>query len=874
METSLLATKLLIPPLRQPLVARPRLIQRLQVAFNNNLVLISAPAGFGKTTLLIEWIHQNNPHIPAAWLSLDEGDNDPVRFWEYLVAALRTLQPGIGETAISLLSSTHPPPLESTLTTLINDIATIPEDFVLALDDCHFIKSQPIHTGITYLLEHLPPRMHLVIATRKDPPLPLAHFRGRSSMLEIRADDLRFTIEETASLLKALNAPALSNEDVEVLNTRAEGWAVGLKMAVLSLRVEKDIPGFIASFTGSQRYIMDYLIEEVLKKQPDEVQDFLLKTSILERLTAPLCDAVTGRNDGLEKLANLERDNLFIVPLDESRQWYRYEHIFADLLRHRLQTASGLETITELHRRAGRWYEENKFPENAIHHALAAQDWEKAMKLIAYPFMGMPRWGTVTTLNWLRSVPEELLRKDTELYLNYSWALMLVGQHDAAETCLKYLDGVTGENKHLKGKIAAERAYIARVSGDIIHVEEYARKALTLLPADDIEAHSKISLILGISLMNRSLFIEAEAPLNEAYEAFRRMGDRFNTIVPLSFLGSIVMVRGKLHQAVKMYQQAIGIDEQNPATAYTHVCLNIIYYEWNDLEKSTFHLERALEMNRLWGQPETLEGAYLYLARTRLAQGDIEGAAEALEKADRLLDAIGLYLIARARLAAYHVMFAVAREDPESISNWVKKLAEHAAYIPPDVPACAKRLILGRLEKDARAIILQATYERFAQTGLNYAVIGTRLEQALDSTEPAPALSFLAEALTLARPEGCIRAFVDAGMPLVPLLKQAVSRGIEPEYARKLITIIEAEERQRQARKREAIASSRKPGLLSERELEVLPLLADGLSNRKIADRLFISLSTAKTHIHNIMEKLEASSRTQAIARARELNLI
>ncbi len=716
--------------------------------------------------------------------------------------------------------------------------------------------------------------MHLVIATRKDPPLPLAYFRGRGTMLEIRADDLRFTIEEAASLLRELNAPALSSEDVKALNTRAEGWVVGLKMAVLSIWSEKDIAGFIASFTGSQRYIMDYLIEEVLKKQPEEVQDFLLKTSVLERFTAPLCDAVTGRSDSQNMVLKLENDNLFIVPLDESRQWYRYEHLFADLLRHRLRAVSRTKYVTELHQRASQWYEDNRFPEEAIHHALAARDWERAMKLISYPFMDMPRWGTVTTLNWLRSVPEEMLRTDIELYLNYIWALMMVGQYDTAETSLKYLDQLAGDDEHLQGKIAAERAYIARVRGDIAGTEEYARKALSLLSADDIEARSKISLVLGISLMNRSLFLEAEPPLTEAYEAATQMGNRFNIILALSFLGSIVMVRGKLHQAARMYQQAIGIEKQNPATAYTHVCLNLIYYEWNDLETAAFHLERVLEMNRLWGQPETLESTYLYMTRTRLAQGDIEGAAEALERADRLLDEIEFYPFMRARVAAYHVMFAVAKEDPESISSWVDKLSEYAASIPADVPACATRLLLGRMEKDAQAKILQAAYERYIQADFNYAVIGVRLQQALDSPTPDLSLSFLAEALTLAKPKGNIRTFVDEGAPLAPLLKQAISQGIESEYTRKLLTIIEAEERQRKARRGEVIYSSRTPGLLTERELEVLPLLADGLSDRQIADRLFISLSTAKTHIHNIMEKLEADNRTQAIARARDLKLI
>ena len=383
MEASLLTTKLNIPPARAGSVPRPRLMERLKDCTSSNLVLISAPAGFGKTTLLSEWARQSQPHIRTAWVSLDEGDNDPVRFWDYFIAALKTLQPSTGEIALALLHSSQPSPDPSVLTALINDLTNISVDFALVLDDYHLIESQPVHAGIIFLLEHMPPRMHLVIATRADPPLQLAHFRGKEMMLEVRPDDLRFTCEEAGTLLEKMKVPKLSPDELSALNKRTEGWAVGLKMAALSLRHQKDVPEFLAAFTGSQRYVMDYLMEEVLQKQTPEMRDFLMQTSVLERLTAPLCDAVTGRQDSQDILLNLERGHLFIVPLDESRQWYRYEHLFADLLRHQCQANFGTEQVAAFHQQASQWYEDNHLPDEAIHHALAARDWETSIRLIS-----------------------------------------------------------------------------------------------------------------------------------------------------------------------------------------------------------------------------------------------------------------------------------------------------------------------------------------------------------------------------------------------------------------------------------------------------------------------------------------------------------
>ncbi|HEX9976361.1 MAG TPA: hypothetical protein VGA82_03835, partial [Dehalococcoidales bacterium] len=397
--TSLLATKLFVPPARPGLVARPRLQERFRVAFNYGLVLVSAPAGFGKTTLVSEWVHSSRPPVPTAWLSLEEGENDPVRFWDYFIAALKILKPAVGETALSLLHAPEPYPTESLLTALINDLTGIRKDFLVVLDDYHLIVAEPIHAGIAFLLDHMPPKMHLIISTRVDPPLPLAHFRGRGTMLEIGAEDLRFTLEEATALLEGLQDLELGADDVSALNARTEGWVVGLKMAALSMRGQKDMRRFLTTFTGSQRYVMDYLVEEVLRRQSPEVQDFLLKTAVLERLTGPLCDSVTGHNDSQEMLIKLESAfGGFLVPLDESRQWYRYHHLFAELLRHQLERISGAEEVTLLHQRASQWYEDNKLPDDAIHHSLVARDWERAMRLITGVADNRIRRGEIVTV--------------------------------------------------------------------------------------------------------------------------------------------------------------------------------------------------------------------------------------------------------------------------------------------------------------------------------------------------------------------------------------------------------------------------------------------------------------------------------------------
>ena len=418
MPTSILATKLYIPPPRSKAVPRPRLVARLNEGLHRKLTLISAPAGFGKTTLVSEWVA--GCERPVAWLSLDEGDNDLARFLAYLVAALQTITADMGKGLLAGLQSPQPPPIELILTTLLNEITTIPDHFVLVLDDYHVIDAQPVDHALTFLLEHLPPQMHLVIATREDPQLPLARLRARGQLTELRAADLRFTPSEAAEFLNQVMGLNLSADDIAALETRTEGWIAGLQMAALSMQGRSDTASFIQAFTGSHRFVLDYLVEEVLQRQPERVRSFLLQTAILDRLSGPLCDAVTGREDGRGMLDALERGNLFVVPLDDRRQWYRYHHLFADVLQARLMEEQP-DQVSGLHRRASAWYEQNGLPSDAIRHALAAEDFERAADLIelAGPMVEESSL-TATWLGWVRALPDELVRIRPVLSVRYA----------------------------------------------------------------------------------------------------------------------------------------------------------------------------------------------------------------------------------------------------------------------------------------------------------------------------------------------------------------------------------------------------------------------------------------------------------------------
>lgn len=886
MTTPLLTTKLYTPPPQAELVSRQRLTERLNAGMNRRLILVSAPAGYGKTTLLSDWAHRSELGPRVAWISLDKGDNDPVRFWAYFVAALGGLQPGFGENALALLHSPQPPPIETVLAPLINEITTISVDFALVLDDYHIIESQPIHNGVTFILDHLPPQMHLVIATRTDPPLPLPRLRGRGEVIEVRTDDLRFTPDEADTLLNRVLSLGLSQEHVAVLEARTEGWIVGLRMAALSMREWKDIDGFIAAFTGTHRYILDYLIEEVLQQQAAEVQDFLLKTSVLDRLIAPLCNAVTGRDDSHGILLAIEHANLFIVPLDESRQWYRYEHLFATLLRHRLEVTLGTDHVELLQKRASQWYESNGFPADAVDHAIAAHDWERAATLIQNVGTSFGNRGEVMTLlNWLQALPGDVLRARPELCIMYGWALVLTGHSDAAESYLRQAEQVAHDDPIRLGDIMALQAYITRMRGDASRTIELSERALSLLPKDNTETRCVVALNLGIARWHSGHLMEAEQALTEANRGAQQVGDHFVGLTALSFLGFIRAARGKLHEAAELAQQAIGLVEKSPAITHVQLLLSVLCYEWNDLAAAADHIWRAVELSQRIGHVEMQCSGYRFLARIKQAQGDKSAALEALQKAHQAASEKDVPQFEHARNAACHVEMALAQGDLATALRWADKVSGDADASPfhPRLGLAQARLLIARGEKQAATDELRTQYEKARRAGWQHGMVETRVLQALAAPTSTAALAFLTDALKLAQPEGYVRTFVDKGEAIAELLSQAVSQSVAPDYVAKLLAALEAEAKGRR-RPEEALEPcaplrhrpSGQPLVepLSERELEVLGLVVAGLSNREIAERLIISVGTAKTHVHNILTKLNVQGRTGAIARARELDLI
>ena len=875
MDTPLLATKLFVPPARPGLVPRPRLIERLSEALNGSLVVVSAQAGSGKTTLLTQWISQNKPPGGVAWVSMDQGDNDPVRFWDYFIAAVKTLQPAAGEEAATMLHSSNSMPAESVLTSLINDVAKLACDFVLVLDDYHVIKTEVIHSGLSFLVDHIPPRMHLVIATRTEPALPLARFRGRGAMLEVGGEDLRFTVDEAAALLKG-SVASLSAEQIAALHARTEGWAVGLKMAALSMRGQRDIDSFIASFAGSHRLVTDYLLEEVLKGQPNELRDFLLATSVLERFTAPLCDHITGLSDSQTVLTKLEQSNLFLVPLDESRRWYRYHQLLAELLRQQLQTSRPPAEVSRLHERASQWYEEAGLPDEAIRHALAAKDWDRSMTLIfeqSETRLKRGEWDTL--LGWLRAVPDSVLCTHARLYSRYANVLMARGQMEAAEPVLSYLETTCKPDSELQGEVAFFQAIIARRKGNIPLTIEMARKALALLPPDNLFMRARVYFTLGTAQMDRVHLEEVQGLISKSIAMGWQAGDSSMRAGAASHLAYILWLRGRLREALEMDGYSVTTVGENPMAAAPASGLCLVLYERNDLEGAAVSARRALEASGLDAQSGSRRRAHHCLVMRSLAKGDLAGAAAEIEKADEAARYPDLSPSRRVLHAASRAIFATRQNDAAAAQEWGDRLPHQPDDIPDvwlqHVPA---RLLIVRGEHERAAEQLKSLYERANTAGAQGIVVLIRICQAIAAHKPSEALAFLSDALRLGEPEGFIRSFVDEGRLLAPVLREAVAAGITPQYGARLLKIIEQEEGQRHDRVEGVASSLPTSTLLSSRELEIMRLVADGLSNGQIAERLIISLGTAKTHVHNIFEKLGAKDRLDAVTKARDVGLI
>ncbi|HEY7350040.1 MAG TPA: LuxR C-terminal-related transcriptional regulator [Ktedonobacterales bacterium] len=882
MSTPILATKLYIPPPRSKLVSRPRLIERLNEGLHRKLTLISAPAGFGKTTLISEWLA--SCHRPAAWLSLEAGDHDPARFLMYLVAALQAIKRTIGESVLGVLHSPQPPPIESILTALLNDLTTLSDPFVLVLDDYHVLDAQPVDQALTFLLEHLPPQMHLVIATREDPQLPLARLRARSHLTELRAADLRFTPSEAAGFLTQVMGLNLSAQDIGLLATRTEGWIAGLQLAAISMQGHQDAADFITAFTGSHQFVMDYLAEEVLQQQPASVQAFLLRTSILDRLCGPLCDAVlcTSSASGQATLDYLEHANLFLVPLDNERRWYRYHHLFAELLRQRLRQSIASSpkdesrSIDELHRRASQWYEDNGLEIEAFHHAAAAHDVERAERLMEGKKIPMHlRGAAAALLDWLASLPKAVLNARPSLWVRYASLLLVNGQTTGVEEKLRAaevaLQGAEGddETRNLVGQIATARATLALTRYQVETMLAQSRRALEYLHPANLSLRANAYWTLGFAYQLQGDRTAARRAYTEAIALSQASGNIFFILLATIGLGNIQEADNQLHLAAQTYQRVLELTGDQPLQIIyeAHLGLARIRYEWNDLEAAEQHGRQSLHLAR---QYESVIDRFILcevlLARLKLAQGDVDGAATLLAQASQS---------ARQHNFVHRIPEVAAAQVLPLLRQGQLAAAAHLAETHK-LPVSQARVYLAQGDPSAALAVLAPWREQVEARGwaderLKVLVLQAVALQAQGERDQA--VQLLLDALALAEPESFIRLFVDEGRPMAQLLSKAAALGRMPDYIGKLLAVCKVEAQ------KSANPSPRSPAQpliepLSRRELEVLRLIAQGLSNDEISERLFLALDTVKGHNRKIFGKLQVQRRTEAVARARELDLL
>jgi LuxR family maltose regulon positive regulatory protein len=872
MPAPILATKLYVPPPRPRLVPRVRLNERLDESLNCRLTLVSASAGSGKTTLVSEWVA--GVGRPVAWLSLDEADSDPARFLAYVIAALRTIAPGIGEGALALLQTPQPPPLESTVTALLNDIAAIPTGFILVLDDYHMLDAGPVDTAVGFLVEHMPPQMHLVIATREDPALPLARLRARGQLAELRVDDLRFTLAEAGGFLNQVMKLGLSFEAVAAFEARTEGWIAGLQLAAISVQGCEDAAGFIRSFTGSHRFVLDYLVEEVLSQQSEAVQAFLLQTSILDRLCGPLCDAVLSEASasGQETLEYLERANLFLVPLDGERRWYRYHHLFGDLLRARLGQTVASQDVAELHVRASEWCEANGLDIEAFGHAAAANDVERAERLIEGK--GMPlqyRGALAPILRWLASLPESVLGARPSLRVTYAAVLFGTGRTtvieemlQAAEISLERTES-SDASRDLIGRIASTRSMLALSQHRIEDLTLQARRALEYLRPDNIPELTFVSMMLGYACQFQGDRAGARKAYTKALALSRASGDILNDVLVSTGLGAVEEMDNQLQLAAETYRHvlALAAELSLPVASEAGLGLARINYQWNDLDAADTYWLQAMPLARQLENTDRTVVCLIFLARLKMARGDLAGAAAALAEADESARRHD-FVVQMPEIGTVQVALLLREGD---VAAAARVAGEHG------MPLSRARVLLAQGDPAAALAAIEPFRRRAEERAWPDEQLKAILLEAVCSDangENDHAVRLLGDALALAEPAGFIRLFVDEGPAMARLLREAMYRGMRPDYIRRLLAAFAVDGPAPSVR----TTGNWLPEPLSKREIEVLALIAEGLTNHEIATRLYLSLHTVKAHARNISAKLEVGNRTQAVARARALGIL
>jgi LuxR family maltose regulon positive regulatory protein len=902
MTEPLLETKVFIPKLRPGVVTRPRLSERLRRGAESRLTLISAPAGFGKTTLLTEWL-SSTPERAVAWLSLDQSDSKPATFWTYVITALQTVLPGVGESALPLLQSTDAP-IEPVLTIVINELGAVPHDVAIVLDDYHVVESPDIEEGMIFLLEHLPSQVHVVIATRADPRLPLARLRARGELIEIRAADLRFSDEEAATYLNAVMGLDLTPANVAILGERTEGWIAALQLAGLSMQGRADVGGFIAGFAGNDRYIVDYLVDEVLQRQPVHVRTFLLMTSLLERLNGALCDAVTERHDSKAMLETLEHRNLFVVPLDDVREWYRYHHLFADVLQAHLPE-SRPDEIAALHVRASAWYQQDGDTSEAIRHAMAAKDFDRAADLVelAIPVMRLARQEAVLH-GWMKSLPADVISVRPVLSVGLAGALLASGEFEDVEARLqdaeRWLQPANGagpadqagkmvvaneeEFQRLPAAIELYRAAHALSHGDVPGTVGHARQAFDLSPEDDHLPRAAASGMLGIAYWITGDLEAGHRAWAECVAGLYRAGHVADTFGCSIGMADIRRVQARLGDAMRTYELALEHAAANGGptlrgSADMYVGMSEICRERGDLPAALEHLRHSQELGEHLGLPQNPYRWRVAMAGVRAAEGDLSGALDLLNDAERVYR--GDFFPNVRPIPAAKARLWVAQGTLGEALRWVREQGLSAdddlSYMREFEHVTLARVLLAQhaAAHDETALhsatcLLQRLLEAAEEGGRTGTVIEILVLQALAQHAvgaSSDALVTLERALTFAEPQDYVRIFVDEGTPMASLLKAAAKVGIARNYVRRLLA----------AFTKIGSESPTDQGLiepLSERELEVLRLLATDLNGPEIARTLVVSLNTVRTHTKNIYTKLDVNDRRAAIRRATELRLL
>ena len=916
MSAPILTTKLSFPPARSSLVSRPRLIEKLEQGLKGPLTLISAPAGYGKTTLMSEWRTGVGRDFPLAWLSLDANDNDFARFVSYFALALTTLDPVLAINTLPLVQSPQTPPINEVLTILINDISAFDQQFVFALDDYHVITDPAIHGAITFLTEHLPSQMHLVIMTRADPPLPLSRLRTRG-LQEIRSEHLRFTIPEASTFFTQVMGIELSPEAITALESRSEGWIAGLQLVALSIqgRNAESMTDFISDFAGTHHYIADYLVEEVLNRQSDNVREFLLCTSVLDQLTGTLCDALLDRRDGQKMLEMLERSNLFLTVLDDERRWYRYHHLFDDLLRSHLRRDYP-HRWTDLHSRAAQWCEQQGMIEESVQYALTIEDYDLAGNLIEKVSGDMVSRERISLMmRWVKSLPKEVLYSRPRLCIYYVWTLSFGGYLDEADILLRYIEEAFEEYKasgektifhsrlnSLKAKpppssvglsfedrisiiLNVQHASIERFR-DLGKAKNYCELALKQIPTNDYDNLTTALFFMGhIQLLNGETLL-AHQTLQESMRLTLLTQESSINLSAVNYLGQAMILQGKLHQAMELFAQAAQLMQDHPISHLLGIELirmGDIQREWNELDKASQNIQEGLHLAESIGDFVFIRDGYIAKSKLEQGLGNLESAVYHLKKAE---------LIARntetergiTPIRALQVRLWINIGDMQSAEHWIKDSVQDIErfatldslhFLDEYSLITLARLYIakGRLGEARR--LLDQLQLFAASAGRQGRVIEILLLQALADYaggDKQQAVETLTKALALAEPEGYIRLFVDEGIKmeeLLELVSKSKAVGDMASYLYKLLGAFPDRLAKPSDHFQQPLIEP-----LSQRELEILNLVADGMSNRQIADKLVLATGTVKKHINNIFGKLDVQNRTQSVARARELHLL